>query len=92
MNFVSNFIISFSNRYVELLRYGVKSWSDKRRRVDYHNNGGQKDGGGGWSSTTTALPSLSTTLPRPRFQSSIGPGSLPDFEPAVSIILFSRIL
>ncbi|XP_075678248.1 uncharacterized protein LOC113791528 [Dermatophagoides pteronyssinus] len=71
-------------RYVELLRYGVKSWSDKRRRVDYHNNGGQKDGGGGWSSTTTALPSLSTTLPRPRFQSSIGPGSLPDFEPAVN--------
>lgn len=82
--FIKNFVFFFiSFRYIELLRYGVKSWSDKRRRVDYQQQNGQKDGG--WStSSSTALPSLSTTLPRPRFQSSIGPGGLPDFEPAVS--------
>lgn len=60
-------------RYVDLLRFGVCSWSEKRRIEE------RKEGGTFWPGTT--LPSLSTTLPRPRYLATDG---LPAFETAAT--------
>ncbi|KAJ6218624.1 hypothetical protein RDWZM_009781 [Blomia tropicalis] len=56
-------------RYVDLLRFGVKSWNEKQQIIQ------RKTKGIYWPSTT--LPSLSTTLPRARYMNGDG---LPRFE------------
>lgn len=69
--------LKYIYRYVDLLRFGVKSWNEKQQIIQ------RKTKGIYWPSTT--LPSLSTTLPRARYMNGDG---LPRFEtPQVSDLI-----
>lgn len=62
---------------MDLLGYAIKSWSDKKSVEQPHKDNIS------WSSAT-ALPSLSTTLPRPRYPNSAIQSELPNFQTSVS--------